>query len=379
MKEINFAVVLISKRREKGITQDELATHIGVSKQSVSKWENGISYPDILLLPQLASYFNISLDELMGYEPQMTKDDIKKLCAELTNDFVVKPFDDVMYRCREIVKNYFSCFPLLYQIGFLILEHGSELNDEAKKTSAIEGAKEIFIRVKTLCDDIELKQLALLSEAVCEMELDNPKAVITILENIKSRFYFHPSVEVMLSQSYRMLGKTHAAKITLQGAIFESVANICFNVPHYLAINTDDKEYFEEICKRTMQMIEIFNAKEVYPIAVMPFYLEAAKGYLTIGSTDKALDMLEIYTEIATNDSFSDAPQKDGFFTFVNEHCNEKRSGVDFGLFEMELSKQFIQQSIINSVVEEPIYATLADEPRYKALTKKLEKQREVL
>jgi transcriptional regulator with XRE-family HTH domain len=41
MKEINIAKTLVSKRREKGITQDELAEYIGVSKASVSKWETG--------------------------------------------------------------------------------------------------------------------------------------------------------------------------------------------------------------------------------------------------------------------------------------------------------------------------------------------------
>ena len=41
MKEINISKTLVSKRREKGITQDELAEYIGVSKASVSKWETG--------------------------------------------------------------------------------------------------------------------------------------------------------------------------------------------------------------------------------------------------------------------------------------------------------------------------------------------------
>lgn len=52
---------------------------MGVSKAAVSKWETGLSYPDITLLPVLAAYFNISIDELMGYEPQMGKEDIRKL------------------------------------------------------------------------------------------------------------------------------------------------------------------------------------------------------------------------------------------------------------------------------------------------------------
>ena len=51
MKEINIAQVIINKRREKGITQGELASYIGVSKASVSKWETRQSYPDVTFLP----------------------------------------------------------------------------------------------------------------------------------------------------------------------------------------------------------------------------------------------------------------------------------------------------------------------------------------
>ena len=61
MKEINLGRVLIENRRKRGITQEELAEYIGVSKAAVSKWEIGMTYPDISLLPRLASYFNISI------------------------------------------------------------------------------------------------------------------------------------------------------------------------------------------------------------------------------------------------------------------------------------------------------------------------------
>ena len=53
-------------RRERGITQEQLAESIGISFQAVSKWENDISLPDITLVPALASYFNISIDELLS-------------------------------------------------------------------------------------------------------------------------------------------------------------------------------------------------------------------------------------------------------------------------------------------------------------------------
>lgn len=54
-------------RKNKSMTQEQLAEVLGVSSQAVSKWENGISVPDIELLPILARYFGITMDELFNY------------------------------------------------------------------------------------------------------------------------------------------------------------------------------------------------------------------------------------------------------------------------------------------------------------------------
>lgn len=53
-------------RRERNLTQEEVASHLGISFQSISKWERGDGYPDITMLPALANYFGISVDELLG-------------------------------------------------------------------------------------------------------------------------------------------------------------------------------------------------------------------------------------------------------------------------------------------------------------------------
>lgn len=53
-------------RRTRNLTQEEVAAHLGISFQSISKWERGDGYPDITMLPALAHYFGASVDELLG-------------------------------------------------------------------------------------------------------------------------------------------------------------------------------------------------------------------------------------------------------------------------------------------------------------------------
>ncbi len=55
-------------RKARGITQEQLASSIGISFQAVSKWECGIALPDITLAPTLASYFGVSLDTLFDFK-----------------------------------------------------------------------------------------------------------------------------------------------------------------------------------------------------------------------------------------------------------------------------------------------------------------------
>lgn len=64
--ELTIGSKIRELRRERNLTQEEVATHLGISFQAISKWERSDGYPDITMLPALARYFGVTVDALLG-------------------------------------------------------------------------------------------------------------------------------------------------------------------------------------------------------------------------------------------------------------------------------------------------------------------------
>lgn len=365
MKEINIARSILNKRKEKGMTQDDLAEYIGVSKASVSKWETGQSYPDITFLPQLATFFNISIDELMGYEPQMTKEDIRKLYHQLSMDFSSLPFDEVVSHCREIVKKYFSCFPLIFQIGALLLNHSMLAGSPEKTTEIIKEAKELFVKVKVESDDVELIKQALNMEALCALSLGNPNEVLELLEGIKMPL---TSSETLLASAYEMTGKPKEARQVLQVGIYQYIVGLFGLLSSYMALCVDDSTLFEETYQRTIAVAEAFHIEKLNPSVLMSLYISASQIYLTFGNTNNTLNILEKYAELVTGDIYPLHLHGDDFFYLLDEWLEEE---LVLGT-ALPRSESIVRESMIKAVVSNPAYDSLADDLRFKRIVKRL-------
>ncbi len=64
--KIRIGECILNYRKEQGMTQGEFGKLLGVSAFAVSKWERGLCYPDIFLLPDISDYVGVSIDEMMG-------------------------------------------------------------------------------------------------------------------------------------------------------------------------------------------------------------------------------------------------------------------------------------------------------------------------
>lgn len=67
---MNLGRNIVELRKQKNVTQEELAAELGVTAAAVSKWENGYTLPDVLMLCALADYFHVTTDELLGRKPK---------------------------------------------------------------------------------------------------------------------------------------------------------------------------------------------------------------------------------------------------------------------------------------------------------------------
>jgi len=360
MKEINIAKTLIVKRKEKGITQDELATYIGVSKASVSKWETAQSYPDITFLPQLATYFNISVDELIGYEPQMTKEEIRKLYYRLSTAFSKQPFEVVLAECREVIKKYYSCFPLLFQMVVLLVNHFMLAKEKELQEEILKEIVDLCVRIKIEGDDVWLSKQANSMEAIAQLVLQNPKEVLELLDGT-----MRPSSddEALLANAYQMTGEVQKAKEILQISTYRYLIGIMGTAPLLLLQYVNETEKFEVIIHRNLSIADLFGLDKLHPNAMLQIYLAAAQGYTIQGNTEKAFEMLQRFADVCITDFFPITLHGDEFFDLVDGW---------FAEFDLcggaPRDEKVIKESMIQSIAANPAFVVLAEQPRYKSI-----------
>jgi len=89
------------------LTQEELAEHIGVSGQAVSKWERDECYPDIVLLPGLANFFDVTVDYLLGMEEISEKEKLQNIYPRINELYEQKNYEEA----AELIESMLKIFP----------------------------------------------------------------------------------------------------------------------------------------------------------------------------------------------------------------------------------------------------------------------------
>lgn len=111
--EINIGANVKRLRTEKNVTREQLVEAMNVTCAAVSKWERGETYPDITLLQPLAYYFDVSLDELVGYDKEKVDQTIEDLIAEFWHLYWVD-----RRAAKKLIEDAYRVYPNDYRVMF---------------------------------------------------------------------------------------------------------------------------------------------------------------------------------------------------------------------------------------------------------------------
>ncbi|HJB34727.1 MAG TPA: hypothetical protein H9775_09340 [Candidatus Blautia merdipullorum] len=210
------------------------------------------------MLPRLASFFNITIDQLMGYRPQLTPEEIRQIYMDLAKEFTVLPFGKALEHCREYIREYSSCYPLLFQMGTLFINHISLSPSSDETRDLIKEALELFRKVKAYEKEPDLINGSTQMEAYCLL------------------------------------------------------------LP-YISLCPENPGALEESCCRLQKLSEIFCLDKLHPGTLLSCYITMAQSMLQSGKKKEALEMLDAYTQLASGNIYPLKLHGDEYFHLLDD------------------------------------------------------------
>ncbi len=141
-------------RKEKEMTQETLADFLGVSFQTISKWERGETYPDITTLPIISRFFNVSIDDLLG---------VNKACEEEKINEYLKLYDEMKLKDLSLTFNKFQKavkeFPNDFRISIRYMELLYEVKGfgQGEYKGISKEIASIYERIQNYCTDDNIR------------------------------------------------------------------------------------------------------------------------------------------------------------------------------------------------------------------------------
>lgn len=152
--------IIRERRLLKKLTQEQVANYLGVTTPAVNKWEKGISYPDITLLPALARVLDTDLNTLLSFKDDLTKQEISLFLNEVSEVIEKTDFITGYQLAMSKLKEYPTCDLLLLNIATL-LDDALIAHNHNNKLDEYRSEIESLYRRASLSDDLLIREQAI--------------------------------------------------------------------------------------------------------------------------------------------------------------------------------------------------------------------------
>ena len=179
--QINIGTKIKELRKRIGKTQDNMAKALDVTPQAISRWEANIGYPDIEILPVIANYFHVTIDELFGYSK-----DREEIIGDIVSkaDAAINAQED-MDECIKMLRNAIEEFPtesqLFVKLGYALIQQGWKKYGARSYTKA--GSDYVFVDTECNKENIYWQEAMSIFETVLDMNIscDDRDAIILLM------------------------------------------------------------------------------------------------------------------------------------------------------------------------------------------------------
>lgn len=291
-------------RLQHKITQEQLADCLGVSYQSVSRWENGVTYPDIEFLPAISKYFSVSLDYLLGQDDAEKQKQIRKRIRSIANmaDNNADDLIDLIRICRREQDDgkYFEniCYALRY----------SPLHQNTAVLGELRKSKETFFDT---CTDAAIRSRALGYYTVLEEEshvrtlLDRYASDQTTAKDylLKERYLFRDEFDCFETARQRYFHKQITHLIDGDISLWRDPSKP-MSAEHSLFENNCKLTLLHSLCQETPTAehpITCGNTPDVFAQQRIYIGMRQACVYTFFGQKEKAYAVLEDIVSLMEN------------------------------------------------------------------------------
>jgi len=341
-------------RKKANVTQGQFADYLGITFQSVSRWESGICYPDLEIIPAIANYFGVTTDELLGVDIMNKQEKINEIFAQITINASKGFIDENIAILRNAVNEFPNDCQLLSSLAFYL----------GKRNETMKEAISINERILEDCNDDQIRYGVMQKLAYDYKDIGEKEKAIETAKKL-------PSTPVTCDMLLRHI---------LDGE--DKITQLRSNIQSFCDYFTGDitnlarTKYKDDL----MKQIELYTkAIDIYKIVyeendfgfyngrMKDLYIYTASIYMKLNEYDNALDCLNQAADYAI--AFDTMPE-----VFV--HTSIISDGDEFSKIK-NLSKSYDYNDsyeMLNDRLSQPIYDPIREDKRFKAIAAKLEK-----